>query len=124
MKSPTFRKIATTEPASCATNWFLGFARSKYPVFRSPGKKSSKVAEGVRTLHDYGRALGELVTGHVGRLGRRAGSNYTGSQVDRLCGPYGEVRALADSSKDELRGLYKCSRGGCDSKDKPIDIIK
>lgn len=69
------------------------------------------MAEGVRTLHDYGRALGELVTGHVGRLGRRAGSNYTGSQVDRLCGPYGEVRALADSSKDELRGLYRCSRG-------------
>ena len=36
INSPTFRKMATTAPHSCATNWFFGFARKRYPVFKSP----------------------------------------------------------------------------------------
>ena len=39
MKRPTLRKMATTAPQSCATNWFRGFARRRYPVFKSPVNK-------------------------------------------------------------------------------------
>jgi hypothetical protein len=36
MKRPEVKKMETRDPQSCATNWFLGFARRRYPVFKSP----------------------------------------------------------------------------------------